>query len=157
MKTLGSACAPGMILVATALAALSLTACNQPAQTSAAAPVASLPAPPTPPPVPESSRSPQDVERWQRYQALKAAYEEQVARARSEGRQEQAVADAGRQAGAFDAGRQTQAHIDQGKIDQARRNLDQVTQQSKREPDPHRRDQMINQARADLAAAMQGH
>jgi len=157
MNTSGFARTRGPVLVAAAFAALSLAACNQPAQTTAAAPIAALPAAPIPPPVPQSSRAPQDVERWQRYMALKAAYEEQVARARSEGRQEQAAADAGQQGNAFNAGRQVQAHVDQGRIDQARRNLDQVTEQAKAQPDPHRRDQMINQARADLAAAMQGH
>jgi len=137
-----------IVLLAMAAAVLSLAACNQPAQTASTAPVAALPPAPTPPPVPQYHRTADQEAQWQRYQALKAAYEEQVARAHQQGRQEQAAADVGRQAAAFDAGKH-----DQGQVDQAKQALAQAQQQAKNEPDPHRRDQIINQAKANLAAA----
>lgn len=138
----------GAAIFGTACLALPLAACNQPAQTTASAPVAAAPVAPTPPAVPQYNRSREDEERWQRYLALKAAYEAQIAQSRVEGRQEQAAADAGRQASAFDAGRH-----DQARVDQARHNLDQAYQLANREPDPRRREQIINQAKANLAAA----
>jgi len=128
-----------------------LAACNQTAQTSTSAPVAAAPAPPTPPPVPQYNRTAEQEGRWQQYLVAKQAYEEELARARDQGRQQQAAADAGQQSNAFDAGRH-----DQGRVDQAQRALAQANQQAKLEPDPHRRDQIINQAKANLAAAQRG-
>lgn len=134
------------LIFAALAAAAPLAACNQPAQTTASS--VAVPPPPAPPAVPATGRSPDQQARWDRYMALKAAYEEQVAQAHREGRQEQAAADAGRQAVAFDAGRH-----DQAGVDQARQQLAQAEQSAKHDPDPRHRDQTINQAKANLAAA----
>ena len=128
-----------------------MAGCNQPTAATGPATVAAAPVPPTPPSVPQYHRTAEQEGRWQQYLVAKQAYEDELAHARDQGRQQQAAADAGRQANAFDAGR-----LDQGRIDQARRDLAQAYQQAKLEPDPRRREQMINQAKANLAAATQG-
>jgi hypothetical protein len=154
MKTL----TPALALCGAVLAAASLTACNQATQpapfpdTTAVA----VPPPPTPPPVPQYNRTAEQGSRWQRYLVAQRAYEDALARARAQGQAQQAATDAGSQASAFNAGRQVQGHIDQGRIDQARQQLALVEQQARSEPDPHRRQQMITQAQAQLAAAEQG-
>jgi hypothetical protein len=187
-----------LALCGATIAAVSLAACNPPAQTSdASAPLAAAP-PPTPPTVPQYNRTAEQEQRWRRYLAMKQAYEAQLARARGEGRREQAAMDNGRQTGAFDAGRRDQATTDYGRrdgdpdrrdparmddgrqggdqarmdyghqggpdtgrrdparIELARRDFDQASRRAQSEPDPRRRAEMIDQARANLTAAEQG-
>jgi len=162
MKTL----TPALALCGAALAVASLAACNQstqppssPAAVAAPSPdttTVAVPPPPTPPPVPQYNRTAEQESRWQQYLVAQRAYEGALARARAQGQAQQAAADAGGQASAFSAGRQVQGHIDQGRINQARQQLAQVEQQARSEPDPRRRQQMIAQAQALLAAAEQG-
>jgi hypothetical protein len=149
---------PALALCGAALAAVSLVACNRSTQ-QAPSPdttAVAVPPPPTPPPVPQYNRTPEQESRWQRYLVAQRAYDDALARARAQGQAQQAAADAGSQASAFNAGRQVQGHIDQGRINQARQQLAQIEQQARSEPDPHRRQQMIAQAQAELAAAEQG-
>jgi hypothetical protein len=174
MKTL----TPAFALCCAALAAASLAACNQSSQpappppAAAAAPspdttaaptspspdttAAAVPPPPTPPPVPQYNRTAEQESRWQHYLGEQRAYEAALARARAQGQAQQAAADTGRQDRAFNAGREVQGHIDQGRINQARQQLAEVEQRARLEPDPHRRQQMIAQAQAQLSAAEQG-
>jgi hypothetical protein len=163
MKTL----TPALALCGAALAAASLAACNQSSQppppppAAAAAPspdttAVAVPPPPTPPPVPQYNRTAEQESRWRHYLVAQHDYEDALARARAQGQAQQAAADTGSQARAFNAGRQVQGHIDQGRINQARQQLAQVEQQARAEPDPHRRQQMIAQAQAQLAAAERG-
>jgi hypothetical protein len=156
-----------------ALAALSLSACNQSGQANnqTASTSAPLPPPPTPPQVPQYHRTADEEHRWQQYLIMKQAYEAQLAQARREGRREQAYDDQGQQAAAFDAGRHDQASADrsnqvnafnagrsdQARIDQARHDLDAAYHQAQFEPDPRRRAEMIDHAKAELAAATGGH
>jgi hypothetical protein len=151
-------------LCGAALAALSLSACNPstaPAQasqttTTDATVIRSVPPPPVASEVPQYNRTAEQEGRWQHYQAERRNYQDDLARARAEGRQQQAATDANGQADAFNAGRQVQGHIDQGRIDQARHDVAQAREQAQSEPDPHRRQEMIAQAEANLAAAMRG-
>jgi hypothetical protein len=154
-------------LCGVALAALSLSACNPaspPAQatqasqttTTDATVIRSVPPPPVAPAVPQYNRTAEQEARWQHYQAEQRTYQEDLARARAEGRQQQAATDANGQADAYNAGRQVQGHIDQGRIDQARHEVAQAREQAQSEPDAHRRQEMIAQAEANLAAAMRG-
>lgn len=173
MKTPRGAWKVTSALCGATLAALTLSACNQSAQSGAAPPssaAASIPAPPAPPPVPRYHRTADQEQRWQQYLMMKQAYEDQLAQARRQGREDQAVMDQGRQADAFNAGRHDQAAADrwaqggafnagrrdQARIDQARRDLDSAYRQAQLEPDPRRRAQIIDQAKAELAAATQG-
>ena len=154
-------------LCGAALAALSLSACNPsspPAQstqasqtiTTDATVIRAVPPPPVAPEVPQYNRTAEQEARWQHYQAERRNYQDDLARARAEGRQQQAATDANGQADAFNAGRQVQGHIDQGRIDQARHDVAQAREQAQSEPDPHRRQEMIAQAEANLAAAILG-